>query len=384
VVSEIALALVLLAGAGLMVRSLLNLQSVPLGFQTENVLTLRINLPNSRYPDGGARVRFYDALMERIRAVPGVREAAAISGVPFESWNWAQELYFDGREAASEPLSADVQAVTPGFFRTLEIPLLQGRDFSRQDGDPNAFGVVVVSEGFARRFFPGEEAVGQRFRTTPDEPPLTIVGVVGDIRASTEARRTEPRPTFYYCSCQIGFSGMAVLVRTGPPPETLTSALRAQVNSLDPELPIYNVRGLEALVHEASGESRFQAGLLALFAALALVLATVGIYGVIAFSVSQRAHEIGLRLALGAHPRDVLALVLGQGARLAALGVLLGVASAFALSRLLSTLLYRVTATDPLTFAGVSLLLMAVSLLACWLPARRAARVDPMVALRYE
>ncbi|MGH9789365.1 MAG: ABC transporter permease [Candidatus Acidiferrales bacterium] len=384
VVSEIALALMLLVGAGLMLRSLLHLQAVPLGFQAENVLVMRINLPPSRYPDGGQRVAFYNDLLERIRSVPGVRGAAAIMGLPFEGWNWAQEINIEGRESAGEPLSADVQAVTPNFFRTMEIPLLSGRDFSQQDGDRDAPGVVVVSEGFARRFFPGQDAVGQRFRTLPTNPPLTIVGVVGEIRANNDSLRAEPRPTFYHCSCQVGFSSMAVLARTGPPPETLTSALRSQVHSLDPELPVYNVRTLEAVVHDAVGESRFQAALLAVFAGLALLLAAVGIYGVMAYSVSQRAHEIGVRMALGAQPGAVLSLILGQGARLALLGVVLGLGSAFALTRLLSTLLYRVAPTDPITFAGVSVLLLAVALLVCWLPARRAARVDPMVALRYE
>ncbi|MGH9777491.1 MAG: ABC transporter permease [Candidatus Acidiferrales bacterium] len=384
VVSEIALALTLLVGAGLMLRSLLHLQSVPLGFQAENVLVMRINLPQGRYPDGGQRVAFYDTLLERMRTVPGVREAAAVSGLPFESWNWAQELYFEGRESTGEPLSADVQAVTPSFFRTLGVPLLGGRDFSAQDGDRGALGVVVVSQGFARRFFPGQDAVGRRFRTTPTESPLTIVGVVADIRPNGDSLRTEPPPTFYYCSCQIGFSSMAILVRTGPPPESLTSALRSQVGSLDPELPVYNVRTMQAIVHAAVGETRFQTTLLALFAGLSLLLAAVGIYGVMAFSVSQRAHEIGVRMALGAQRRNVLSLILGQGALLAVLGVAVGLASAFALSRLLSTLLYRVAATDPLTFVGVSVLLLFVTLLASYVPARRAMRVDPMVALRYE
>ncbi len=384
VVSEIALALVLLVGAGLLLRSLRHLQSVPLGFRAENVMVMRINLPMSRYPDGGGRVRFYNDLLERLRAVPGARAAAAIGGLPFDGWNWAQELTFEGREASTEPLSADVQAVTPDFFRTMEIPLVAGRDFSNQDGDPDAPGVVVVSESFARRFFPGQEALGQRFRTRPTNPPLTIVGVVGDIRGTTESLRTEPRPTFYYCSCQVGFSRMTVITRTAGPPENLASALRAQVHSLDPELPIYNVGTLEAVVHEASGESRFQATLLALFAALALVLAAVGIYGVVAFSVSQRAHEIGVRMALGARPHDVLALIVGQGARLASLGIALGLAGATALSRFLSALLFRVSSTDLTTFSAVSALLLAVALAACYLPARRAAKVDPMVVLRYE
>ncbi len=384
VVSEIALALMLLVGAGLMLRSLLHLQSVPLGFQAENVLVMRINLPQGRYPDGGQRVEFYNRLLERMRSVPGVREAAAVSGLPFESWNWAQELYFEGRESTGEPLSADVQAVTPSFFRTLEIPLLGGRDFSVQDGDRDASRVVVVSQGFARRFFPGQDAVGQRFRTQPTESPFAIVGVVADIRPNGDSLRGEPRPTFYYCSCQIGFSSMALVVRTGPLPETMTAALRGQVGALDPELPVYNVGTMEDIVATAVGETRFQTTLLALFAGLALLLAAVGIYGVMAYSVSQRAQEIGVRMALGAQPGSVLSLLLGQAARLAGLGVVLGLASAFALSRLLGTLLYRVTPTDPATFAGVSLLLLLVTLLASYVPARRAMRVDPMVALRYE
>ena len=384
VVSEVALALVLLVSAGLMMRSFAHLQKVSLGFAPENVLTMQISLPGSKYGENTTRVNFFNQMLERLRAVPGVTDAAAVTQPPLSGGGgWGMEIALEGRSAGpAEPkLSSATFAVTPHYFHTMGIPLLQGRDFTEQDrGDAPL--TLIVNEAFARRFWPNENPIGKRFRPGTGNPFGTVVGVVGNVRNTS--LENEGAPAFYFSYGHIGMPALTVAVRTVAPPETLTAALRAQVHSLDQELPIYNVRPMAQIVYNAAGQPRFQTSLLGLFSTLALLLAAIGIYGVMAYTVTQRTHEIGVRMALGAQARDVLRLIVKQGMILSLIGVTIGLALAYGLTRFLKELLYEVKTTDPLTFVVISLLLVGITLLACYIPARRATKVDPMVALRYE
>ena len=383
VIVEVSLALVLLTSAGLMIRSFAHLQNVRLGFEPDSVLTMQLNLPASKYGDGGGRVNFFDQLLQRFRAVPGVRDAAAISQVPFSGGNWAMEVTIEGQtlDANQSVLSADARAVTPDYFRTMGVPLLQGRDFTDADRGDSPF-VLIVSETFARQFWPNEDPIGKRVSPGKGNGFGTVVGVVGDVRNLSLA--DEARPAFYFSNGQLARPSLTVVVRTAVRPETLSNALRAQALALDADLPIYNIRAMSTIVSDAGGQPRFQTMLLGLFGASALLLAAIGVYGVMAYSVTERTREIGIRIALGASRGDVLRLVVGQGVVLMLVGVGLGLAGAIAATRLMGSLLIGVSATDPVTFAIVSALLIAVGLAACLIPARRAARVDPMVALRYE
>ena len=384
VIGEVALALVLLLGAGLMIRSFAHLQKVALGFAPENLLTMQVSLPGSKYGETASRVDFFSQLLERLRTVPGVTDAAAVTQLPlFSGMSWAMEITLEGREASSSSarLSAATFAVTPHYFQTMGIPLLQGRDFTERDrGD--ALLNLIVNEAFARRFWPNENPIGKRFRPGTSNPFGTVVGVVGNVR--NVSLESEGGPAFYFSHGRIGMPGLVVVVRTVAPPETMTAALRAQVSALDVDLPVYNVRAMERLVSNAAGQPRFQTVLLGLFGAVALLLAAVGIYGVMAYAVTQRTHEIGVRMALGAQARDVLRLVIGQGMILSLVGVAIGLAMAFGLTRLLKSLLFGVSVLDPLTFVVAALLLVSVALLACYIPARRAAKTEPLAALHYE
>jgi putative ABC transport system permease protein len=380
VVAEIALVLVLLVGSGLMIQSFLHLQKVPLGFEHENVLTMRITLPNSKYGENVQRVDFFNQLLERFQTVPGVVNSAAISQVPFSGGNWAMEVTLEGA-TTDLPLSADVRAVTPNYFRTMGIPFLQGRDFTDQDrGDAPL--TLIVSETFARSFWPNENPIGKKFRPGMGNPFGTVIGVVGNVR--NLSLENEARPAFYFSYGHVGMGGLTVVVRTAAQPESLLSALRAQVLELDPNLPIYSVSAMEKLVSNASGQPKFYTLLLGIFGVVALMLASIGIYGVISCSVTQRTQEIGVRVALGAQPRHVLKLVIGQGLALIVTGIAFGLIASLGLIRLMSGMLYGVKATDPTTLLLISVLLSGVALLACYLPARRAMKVDPIVALRYE
>jgi putative ABC transport system permease protein len=389
VVGEVALALVLLLSAGLMIRSFANLQNAPLGFAPENVLAMQINLPGfnlpgSKYGEKAQRVNFYNQLLERLRAAPGVVDAAAVTQLPlFSGASWAQEITLEGREAPPSDAkpSARAFAATPRYFHTMGIPLLQGRDFTEQDSGDGLLN-FIVSETFARRFWPNENPIGKRFRSSNFDLFGTVVGIVGNVR--NVSLESEGGPAFYFAYGRIGMPALTVVTRTVAPPETMTAALRAPIASLDRDLPVYNVRTLDQLVYNAAGQPRFQTTLLGLFSAVALLLAAIGVYGVMAYAVAQRAQEIGVRMALGAQTRDVLKLVVRQGMALSLIGVAIGLALAFGLTRFLRGLLYQVSATDALTFALIPLLLVGVTLLACYLPARRATKVDPLLALRRE
>jgi putative ABC transport system permease protein len=381
VISQIALALVLLIGAGLMAQSFVRLSHVRLGFEPDRVLTLQIALPISQYREKTQQAAFYAQALERIRALPGVLGSGAVVGVPLiRGMNWSFPVTVEGRTMSpEEALPADARAVTPQYFATMGIPILQGRDFTERDGSESTN--IIISDAMARRLWPNEDALEKRIRPGTNNPWMTIVGVAGDVRNNLDQ---EPRPTIYFSAAQLGSNAMTVVLRTVGNPEGMSAAVRNEIKTLDSKLPIYNIRTMSSIYDEATGQPRFQAALLGLFAVVALVLAAVGIYGVMSYLVTEREREIGIRMALGAEAGDVLKLVVGQGMKLAIVGVLIGLGGALALTRLMQTLLFGVNPTDPPTFIAITLLLTAVALLACWLPARRATTLDPMIALRYE
>src|SRR5262245_17998870 len=386
VIAEVALALTLLVGAGLMIRSFMHLQNVPLGFEPNHVLTMRLALPTAKYGQGAPRVNFFNQLLQRLRATPGVIDASAIYNLPLAGGDWAEEVTLAGRAAAPSgtPLPAEVNAVTPRYFQTMGIPLLAGRDFTEQDRGAFWIGespwTLIVNETFARCCWPNENPIGKRSRFG-DNVFGTVIGVVGDVRSQSLER--EARPAFYVSHGHFSWPALTIVVRASAPPEAMTAALRAQVYALDHDLPVYNIRPMERIVSNAAGQPRFQTLLLGLFSAAALSLAAIGIYGVMAYTVTQRTHEIGVRMALGARTRDTLRHVLGQGMKLVLIGATLGLAGAFVAARALKSMLFGVSPADPLTFAAVTVFLALVAFAACWIPARRATKVDPLVALRH-
>jgi putative ABC transport system permease protein len=381
---EIALAVALLVGAGLLIRSFAELAKVDPGFETENLLTFDLQLPGSRYPDITATGRFYHELQTRLAALPGIRSASAIDRLPFGQSSSQMPIVVAGRpepRPGEAPMAQNV-TVLPGYFETVGLPLLRGRTLQGEDRD-EAAPVVVISRSLADRLWPGQSPVGQRILAF-GRRPYEVVGVVGDVRHYGPTAGPEPMVYFPHGQLPFNRSWMTLVVRTAVEPERLVAAARNEVRRLEPELPISNLQTFRSLQSTHVAGERFNASLMGVFAALALTLAAVGIYGVVSFAVAWRTREIGIRTALGAGTRDVMRMVLGQGAKLALAGVGLGLAAAFGLTRLLSSLLYGVSATDPVIFMSVGLLLTAVALLASYLPARRAARVDPMIALRAE
>jgi predicted permease len=386
VVGEVALALILLVGAGLMMRSFLRLQRVDVGLDPTNVLTATVPLPQAKYREPERQSAFFQQLVERVGHLPGVRAAGAVSNLPLDGSRWGRSLTVEGRPvlAVGEAPMINHCVVTPGYFSALGIPVLTGRDIAEADGR-DAPRVTVVDERLAREYWPGESALGKRVRFGPpesNEPWHTVVGVVGDVRHERPDAVT--RMSVYVPYQQITVRQMTLAVRTANDPAGLAAAVRSQVRELDPAQPLTGVRTMEEVVSRAVWQPRLHTILFGVFAAVALLLAAVGIYGVMSYAVTQRTHEIGIRVALGARNTDVLRLVVGQGMRLVIVGVGLGVVGALGVTRLLESLLFGVSATDPATFAGVAAALSAVALVACYLPARRATRVDPLVALRYE
>jgi putative ABC transport system permease protein len=382
-VVEMALSVALVAVAALLIQSLVAVQRAPLGFDPANVFTLQFRLPQSKYPKPVDIARFFKTAIERVRAVPGVESAALVRAVPL-SGNGGTIGYTVVGRPAPDPKSvpqAYFHLVTPDYFRTLRIPLLKGRDFTDRD-DLQSPLVSVVNETFARKAFPGEDAIGKRF-TTPQTPgPITIVGVVGDAKHYSA---TEPQaPQIYAAHYQVPLIFSSLVARTNGPAMSITQDVRKAIWSVDKDQPVWSVISLENTVARTQGQSRFLALLLAVFAGVALVLAGVGIYGVTSYGVAQRTHEIGIRLALGASGERVLREVVGRGARLAAAGAAIGIVIAIAMARFASAVLFGVRPTDPLALAAAMLTLMVVSLAACYIPARRAARVDPVVALAEE
>lgn len=385
VVSEVALSLMLLVGAGLLIKSFLRLTHVDPGFTVTNVLTMQLSLTRAKYPEPQQTAAFFQSLVSRIESLPGVQAAGTVTELPLSGQDNYTFFTIEGKPPVafgSLENDASIRVVSPNYFRAIGIPLLKGRFFTDRDSI-NAPKAIVVSESFARRFLPNEDPIGKRLTIDFGQPWTgEITGVVGSIHHSSLAQ--EPTGEMYVNHAQTPKPMTNLVVRAAGDPSKLTAAIRSEVQALDKDLPIYNVKTMEQRVSESAAQPRFRTLLLGLFACVALLLASVGIYGVISYSVTQRTHEIGIRLALGAQASDVLRLVVKQGMVLALIGIVIGLVAAFAVTRVMVSLLYGVTATDPVTFVGVSLLLAGVALVACLVPARRATKVDPMIALRYE
>jgi predicted permease len=389
VVGQMALAMVLLAGAGLLIRSFAQLRRVDPGFRTESALTLRLSLPDMAYGTEPQRGAFFEELRTRLSSLPGVREMGAVAGLPLAGTRFTISFEVEGRPKlppAQQP-SMEVRVASTDYFKTMGIPVKRGRGFERLDG-PEARQVVLLSESAVRRYFPGEEALGQRItlglgrEEGRPRPGGEVVGIVGDVKESGLSK--DAPPTIYLAYAQLPTSTIDVVLRTAVSPRALVPSVEAAVHGLDPDLPIARMRTLEEVVGRSVSEPRFYMVLLGAFAAVALLLAALGIFGVMSYAVVQRSREIGIRVALGAHPADVRRMVLGRAFLLVGMGVGLGLLGAMALSRTVRSLLFNLSPTDPVTLGGVALLLTAVALLASYLPARRATRVDPLVALRSE
>jgi putative ABC transport system permease protein len=387
VVGEFAVAVMLLISATLVIRSLWRLQNVNPGFDPKNVLAFDLTLPREEFADRQAVAAFYQGALERIRALPGVEAAGASTILPLSGSNSDQSFVIEGRIPRSIEDVADVEyrVVTPGYFRALEIHILSGRSFQQSDND-KVDGVTIVNQALARSYFPGEDPVGKRVTTDdPREPNavwLTIVGVSGDVRHRGLAQ--EPEPEMYVAHQQYPNRGMSFVVRTAFSSDKAASAIKQEISALSPNLPIYNVRTMGLVISESIAQQRLSTLLFGLFAAIAVALASIGVYGVMAYNVSQRSHEIAIRRALGAEQGEIIRMVLGQGMMMAAAGIGIGMGLALILGRSLSAFLFGVSYLDIATYATVPLGLAAFALLAIWVPARRATRVDPISALKYE
>jgi putative ABC transport system permease protein len=386
VISEIAMAVVLLVGATLLIKSFVRLLDVRPGFNPTNVLTMDVQLPDlppSRYAKADEQTFFFQQLVDRIKALPGVEGAAGVVTLPLTGAFESTDVIIEGPAPLPEGQrpEADYTTVTPDYFRTLQIPLLKGRQFTAQDSK-DAPGAIIVNDILASTLWPNEDPIGKRLTVGFEKTPRQIIGVVGNIKQTT--LDATARAAMYMPHLQSPNSGMTVLVRTTGEPLAMTAAVREQVRALDKDVPIYHIQTMAQVLGSSVAQPRFSMLVVGLFAALALVLAVVGIYGVMAYSVSRRAHEIGVRMALGARTSQVLKLVLKEGMTLTLLGIAIGIFGAFALTRMMATLLFGVGPKDPITFIGVAALLAVVAFVACYIPARRATRVDPLVALRYE
>ncbi|MGH9793484.1 MAG: ABC transporter permease [Candidatus Acidiferrales bacterium] len=382
VVVQVALTLVLLAGSGLMLRSFQRLVNVDVGFHAENLLTMEYRLPQNKYPEGPQQWETHNRIIEQVRRVPGVRSAALVRGLPFSGNGGAINFEIVGQPRTEERLRARINTVDTQYFATMGIPLLRGRNFTEQDrlGSPV---VAVINRYMADRFWPDQDPIGHKIRID-DQPPLVveIIGVVGDTK---QYSLDDPDASYIYSAQAQNFHIFnTIAARTVGDPMQLAHAVRAAVWSVDPDQPVWKIRTQASLVERSSGPAKFLAQLMGGYAALALLLAAVGIYGVMSYNVTQRTHEFGVRLALGAGPGDVLRMVLRRGLLLTGVGLVLGIAGALALGRVVQSLLFNTSASDPATLVAVALLLALVALLASYLPARRATRVDPLVALRYE
>ncbi|MBL8203168.1 MAG: ABC transporter permease [Blastocatellia bacterium] len=388
IVAEMALALMLLVGAGLLMRSFWQLQQVSPGFQPQGVLSLMVSLPGHKYKEPPQRVNFFDQLLPQLKALPGVQSVGASSVIPMSGTNSSGSFQIEGRQIPQGQSSphGDRWQAAGDYFETMKIPLVRGRYFTAQD-TANSLGVAIIDETMARKYWPNEDPLGKRISFERDDQGQPrwreIVGLVG--HAKHRNLEGESRVQYYIPYAQRPNStSMFLVLRTTGDPTNVAGTVRNAVRNLDKELPVFRVTTMEQLVADSMAQRRFTLWLLGIFAVTALLLAAVGLYGVLAYSVSQRSHEIGIRMALGAQGSDVQKLVVGQGMKLVLLGTGIGLVGAFALMRLMASLLFGVGAADPVTYVAITSLLAGVALLACWIPARRATKVDPIIALRYE
>jgi putative ABC transport system permease protein len=388
VISEVALTVLLLIGAGLMIKSFYSLQKVQLGFNPENVLTMQVNLPSVKYSEDSQITTFYDQVIQRVRALPGVQAVGAATSIPLMDRRFVRRFTIDGRAPATpdERLTAHFRSVSYDYHRAMGIPLLKGRYFNEQDRDKSAQ-VIIINDSMARLYWPDEDPVGKHM-TIPGDGPISreIVGVVSDVKH--EKLDSDSGSEMYVPYLQKPFTFMGLAVRTGSDPAYMTNTVRDQILAIDNTQAVYDVKTMQQMVGESVSQPRLNMLLLTIFAGIALMLAAVGIYGVMSTAVSQRKHEIGIRMALGAQASDILKMIVGQGMALAVVGMVIGVVVAFflafSLTRVIEGFLFGVSATDLTIFIGIPLLLVFVAFLSCYIPARRATRVDPMIALRTE
>ena len=377
VIAEVGLAFVLLIGAGLLLRAFVNLQHTPTGMAAENVLTMHLTIAPQDYKEPGSAARYYRSIADRIRRIPGVKAAGFIQFLPLQDWGWNGNFTIDGHpplSASRQPL-AELRYVTPDYFAAMGIPLIKGRDLSDRD-TPDTPPVCLINETLARHYFPNEDPIGKHTDRG------TVVGIVGNVRQVGVGQ--PPAAEFYFPISQQPVYGAALVVRAQMPPEAIVASVRAAVHDVNPNQALFIVKSMQHVISDSLSSMNLYAWLLGLFAALALILAIAGIYGVISYAVTARTQEFGIRLALGADPAQVLGLVLRHGFLLVTAGLVAGAAGALALTGLLKSLLFGITATDPATFAVVAAVLTLVALIACLVPALRATKVDPVIALRYE
>jgi predicted permease len=385
VIAEVAVSFILLIGAGLLINSFMHLRNLDPGFHADHLLTLNVDLSETKYPDNPKRTAFFDDVVRRVQALPGVRSVAVAGNLPFTYNGDSMPVGVEGIPDPPPDQSPDVifRAIGPGYFSTMGIPLVRGRDFNDQDAlDSNL--AVVVSEKTARHYWPNDDPIGKRIKngsTTSDAPWRTVIGVVKDVRQNDFI--AEPKMQMYFTYRQLrSLMPNALIVRTAVDPLSLASSVRNAIWAVDKDQSVANIDSMEHIVAGAVARQRFSMLLLAIFAGIALILAAVGIYGVMSYSVAQQTREIGIRMALGAQRSDVLKMTVKQGLRLVGFGLIIGLAAAFILTRVMASLLFGISATDPLTFISISLILLAVAILASYIPALRATRVDPMIALR--
>jgi putative ABC transport system permease protein len=383
-ISEVALALVLSIGAGLMVRSFVSIQRVNPGFDPQHVLSMKITLPESKYPETQQRVIFYREILERVKTLPGVLSAGAITDLPLTGAGSSTSFSIKERASENQRPLTEYRVVTPDYFSTMRIPLLRGRYFNEADGEKHS-GVTIINETMARRFFPGQDPLGNHLALSGPPDEREIVGVVADVKHNgldTEVKPESYIPYYQTSPSYLHYNSLTLVARTAGDPENLINAVRSEVRGIDQDQPVYNIKPMEQVVFDSVGQRFFNMFLMTNFSIVALILAAIGIYGVIAYSVAQRTQEIGIRIALGAQQRDVLKLIVGKSMIQTLIGVAIGLVAAVALTRVMASLLYGVSALDPVTFAGVSMLLIIVALFASYFPARKAANINPIVGLR--
>src|SRR5947207_789242 len=385
VIAEVAVSVVLLIGAGLLINSFMHLRNLDPGFRADHLLALSVNLSEVKYPDTARRTAFFDEVVRRVQPLPGVRSVAVAGNLPFTYNGDSMSIAVEGIPDPPPGQWPDViyRAIGPGYFSTMGIPMIRGRDFTDQD-KADSKNVVVISEKTAQHYWPGKDPIGKRLKpgaTTSDVPWREVIGVVKDVRQNDFIAQPKMQTSFAYRQLK-DLAANALIVRTSVEPMSLATSIRDAIWAVDKDQPVANVDTMDHIVSEAIARQRFSMLLLGIFAALALILAAVGIYGVMSYSVAQRIHEIGIRMALGARRTDVLKMIVNQGLKLVSIGMMLGLAAAFLLTRVLQSLLFGISATDPVTFFVISLVLLAVAILASYLPALRATKVDPIIALR--